>query len=302
MLGVGNDIVEPNLMGKKLDGEKLSKLFSQKTVWLLPEKDLLDSSQHPITSVQSPIFNAEYPTTSLEYSPTNAECSTTNAECSTTNAEYPTTSAEYPTTNAECCTTNAEYPTTSAEYPTTNAEYPTTNAEYPTTSAEYPTTNAECCTTNAEYPTTSAEYPTTNAECSTTSAEFPMAVAQLSTSRTQFSGSKYTQSSTSTNDSTQHPSTNGKFFAGRDQFTTTNDVPSTSTQTPMSNPQSTICGTTHAHFPTTSTPLTSDECKVQLHEMFPNKELPTIEDAMASSTDLEEAINKLLNATDENGK
>ena len=30
MLGVGNDIVEPNLMGKKLDGEKLSKLFSQK--------------------------------------------------------------------------------------------------------------------------------------------------------------------------------------------------------------------------------------------------------------------------------
>ena len=32
MLGVGNDIVEPNLMGKKLDGEKLSKLFSQKCV------------------------------------------------------------------------------------------------------------------------------------------------------------------------------------------------------------------------------------------------------------------------------
>ena len=222
MLGVGSDIVEPNLMGKKLDGEKLSKLFSQETVWLLPEKDSLDSSQHPTTSVQSPIFNAEYPTNGVEYSPTNVE-------------------------------------------------YPTTNAEYPTTSAEY----------------------------LTTSAEFPMVVAQLSTSSTQFSGSKNTQSSTS---STQYPTTNGKFFTGRDQFTTTNDVPSISTQTLTTSPQSTIGGTTHAHFPTTSAPLTSEECKVQLHEMFPNKELPTIEHVMASSTDLEEAINKLLNATDENGK
>ena len=70
----------------------------------------------------------------------------------------------------------------------------------------------------------------------------------------------------------------------------------------MSSPQPIIGGTTHAHFPTTSTPLTSDECKVQLHEIFPNKELPTIEYGKASTTDLEEAINKLLNATDENGK
>ena len=70
----------------------------------------------------------------------------------------------------------------------------------------------------------------------------------------------------------------------------------------MTSPQSTIGCTTRAHFPTTGTPLTSEEHIVQLHEMFPNKELPTIEHAMTSSTDLEKAISKFLNATDEDGK
>ena len=60
LLGVGNDL-EPNLMGKKLDGEKISKLFSQKTVWLLPKEDLSNDCDQPLS------ISDEFPTTSSDY-------------------------------------------------------------------------------------------------------------------------------------------------------------------------------------------------------------------------------------------
>lgn len=37
VIGVGNELVAPNLMQDQcLDGERLSKLFTQKIVWLVP--------------------------------------------------------------------------------------------------------------------------------------------------------------------------------------------------------------------------------------------------------------------------
>ena len=77
-MGVGNDLVAPNLMGKKLDLEKMSKLFSQKTVWLLPEDDLSDdtdsdsdeyltmSSDYPTKSAQSPMAGPALPSTTSD--------------------------------------------------------------------------------------------------------------------------------------------------------------------------------------------------------------------------------------------
>ena len=40
-LGVGNELVEPNIMpDKSLDGERLTRLFSQRIVWLVPSINL----------------------------------------------------------------------------------------------------------------------------------------------------------------------------------------------------------------------------------------------------------------------
>ena len=39
MLGVGSDLVEPQLAtGQHLNGELLSKIFCQKTIWLVPKE------------------------------------------------------------------------------------------------------------------------------------------------------------------------------------------------------------------------------------------------------------------------
>ena len=41
MLGVGSDLVEPQLAtGQHLNGELLSKIFCQKTIWLVPKEKL----------------------------------------------------------------------------------------------------------------------------------------------------------------------------------------------------------------------------------------------------------------------
>ena len=38
---VGNDLVSPNLMpNQTMNGERLGKLFTQKTVWLIPNKNV----------------------------------------------------------------------------------------------------------------------------------------------------------------------------------------------------------------------------------------------------------------------
>ena len=40
-MGIGSELVAPNLMASQcLDGERLSKLFSQKTVWILPSVEI----------------------------------------------------------------------------------------------------------------------------------------------------------------------------------------------------------------------------------------------------------------------
>ena len=42
VVGIGNELVAPNLMADQcLDGERLSKLFTQKTVWLIPNVEVL---------------------------------------------------------------------------------------------------------------------------------------------------------------------------------------------------------------------------------------------------------------------
>ena len=200
MLGVGNDLVEPNLMGKKLDGEKLSKLFSQKTVWLLPENDLLsDNSQHPTTSAQSPT----------------------------------TTSAEYPATNAVPIAI-AQFSTSSTHITSIkNTRLPTSSVQYPMNSAQFPTTSSD------------------------------------------------------------------KFVVDRAHLSTTNVPPCTNTQSLTTSAQSNE--SSNAQFPTPGSSVSSEGCKIQLCEMFPNKEISAIEHVMASSVDLEEAISKLLDATDQYG-
>ena len=43
MMGIGNELVEPQLTsGQSLSGEMISKIFTQRTVWLLPCESLMD--------------------------------------------------------------------------------------------------------------------------------------------------------------------------------------------------------------------------------------------------------------------
>lgn len=43
MMGVGGDLVEPMLSaGQTLNGEILSKIFTQRTVWLVPKEKLCE--------------------------------------------------------------------------------------------------------------------------------------------------------------------------------------------------------------------------------------------------------------------
>ena len=45
MMGVGSELVAPNLCeGQELSGEVLNKVFTQRTVWLLPEENMNDDS------------------------------------------------------------------------------------------------------------------------------------------------------------------------------------------------------------------------------------------------------------------
>ena len=197
-MGVGNDLVEPNLMGKKLDGEKISKLFSQKTVWLLPKEDLSEDCDQPLS------ISDEFPTTSSEYTTETAQSPLiAPALSSTTSDQYPTSSSQYPATSSQ-------YPTTSSQYPATSRQYPATGSRYPVTSSQYQTINQYCAKSD-EDPMTTAPVP----------------------------GSSNTQ--------------------------------------------------------------LSEERKIQLREMFPNKELTAIECAIANSSDLEGAISELLGEADEHG-
>ena len=41
MMGVGNELVRPQLPpGQELDGEHLNKIFTQRSVWLVPSEKL----------------------------------------------------------------------------------------------------------------------------------------------------------------------------------------------------------------------------------------------------------------------
>lgn len=47
MVGVGGDFVEPMLSaGQTLNGEILSKIFTQRTVWLVPKEKLCEYKLH----------------------------------------------------------------------------------------------------------------------------------------------------------------------------------------------------------------------------------------------------------------
>ena len=125
-------------MGKKLDGEKLTKLFSQKTVWLLPENDLLsDNSQHPTTSAQSPT------TTSAEYPATNA---------------VPVTSAQFSTSSTHITSIkNIQLPASIVQYPMNSAQFPTTSSnKFVVDRAHLSTANVRPCT-NTWSPMTRAQ-------------------------------------------------------------------------------------------------------------------------------------------------
>ena len=45
MMGVGSELVAPNLCeGQELSGDVLNKVFTQRTVWLLPEENIINNS------------------------------------------------------------------------------------------------------------------------------------------------------------------------------------------------------------------------------------------------------------------
>ena len=159
MLGVGNDLVTPNLAGKELDGEKISKLFAQKIVWLVPETDLLCSTAVSIepymcdtesqnTSPQQPTVSAEHTTASLQQPAIHGGDPTTKPSTSSASGHHPMSSTQYPTTSTQYPTTSSPPPvtTTSVLVPSTpppvdSTPPPVASTQYPTTSGHYPTTS-----------------------------------------------------------------------------------------------------------------------------------------------------------------
>jgi hypothetical protein len=121
MLGVGNDLVAPNLAGSKLDGEKISKLFSQKTVWLVPETDLLcTESIEPymcdtvsqIISPQQLNTSAEHIATDLKQPAVQVDDPTTLPSTSSGIGHSPMSSTWNPTTSSPPLVASVDYPTT----------------------------------------------------------------------------------------------------------------------------------------------------------------------------------------------
>lgn len=52
-MGVGSELVAPNLYeGQELSGDVLNKVFTQRTVWLLPEENISDDSSDVEDSIK----------------------------------------------------------------------------------------------------------------------------------------------------------------------------------------------------------------------------------------------------------
>ena len=120
-------------------------------------------------------------------------------------------------------------------------------------------------TASDQYPTSSSQYPTTSSHYPATS-------------------SKYHETSS------QYPATSCQFPASSCQYTI-NQYCTKSAQDPI----------TTAPVPGSTNTQSSEEYKIQLREMFPNKELTAIESAIANCSDLEGAISVLLGEADEHG-